>query len=110
MEFLNCSFNKTEAQKSNVILAICNKNPSPVKLNAMARIVKTTETNRKSFLLKAGLSIFLFLQIQLPDAANISESKPAGFAAKLHAESADKSCKVEKDTSTQIAFAAPVTK
>lgn len=33
----------------------------------MARIIRTTPTApRKTFLLKAGLSIFLFLQIQAP--------------------------------------------
>lgn len=76
----------------------------------MARIVKTTETNRKKFLLKAGLSIFLFLQIQRPDAAQLSNSETDAFAAKLHVKPAGKCCKSLKEMNAPIAFAAPATK
>ena len=54
----------------------------------MARIVRITPTApRKTFLLKAGLSIFLFLQIQVPDFEKQmlakAETHPLNLQAKL---------------------------
>lgn len=41
----------------------------------MIRKITTTPKKKSTFLLKAGLSVIFFLQIQLPDAAVISTAK-----------------------------------
>ena len=56
----------------------------------MAIIIKTTPKNQKRFLLKAGLSIFLFLQIQLPTVTSGSLKKVNHWSFELcrHAKNA----------------------
>jgi len=56
----------------------------------MARIIRTAPKKRKFFLLKAGLSIFLFLQIQMPEASRIIPEKLNTWSFEL--------CRFEKDS------------
>ncbi|MFC5270786.1 hypothetical protein [Adhaeribacter terreus] len=76
----------------------------------MARIVKTTPKNQKHLLLKAGLSIFLFLQIQMPDAANTSLKKLNQWSFELCRQTKNTCCAKVNKTPVHIALATPLVK
>ncbi|MBK0404226.1 hypothetical protein I5M27_14615 [Adhaeribacter sp. BT258] len=76
----------------------------------MARIIKTTPKNQKRLLLKAGLSIFLFLQIQMPNAAEVSIKKLNHWSFELCRQAKNTCCMKANNTTGHLAMARPLVK
>lgn len=107
--FLSCRFIQ-EATGKHFSFACFARNHLARNFYAMARIVRTTEKNRKSFLLKAGLSIFLFLQIQIPNAADVAFQKPDSWSVTIRPE-ANEPCRLGgQKADGAIAFVEPIEK